>query len=126
MGNIFAIYYKDIDTVLTCYKQLARANPDDNIGLNSIGAILAQAGKNKEIIEYFLQAKNLDPEYGSDVHGGCFAVFSEDGKGRSEGCSARCCNERHIRYTTGQIRLYFGHNTRKEIQWVPIFLLITM
>jgi tetratricopeptide (TPR) repeat protein len=63
MGNIFARHHKDIDTALTYYKQAAKANPEDNITLNNIGAILAQAGRQKEAIDYFLQAKDLDPDY---------------------------------------------------------------
>ncbi|GAA4444852.1 hypothetical protein GCM10023188_47360 [Pontibacter saemangeumensis] len=77
MGNIFARYHKDIDTALTYYRQAAKANPEDNITLNNIGAILMQAGRKKEAIDYFLQAKDLDPEYPNTYHALAMAEESE-------------------------------------------------
>ncbi|MBC5992426.1 tetratricopeptide repeat protein [Pontibacter cellulosilyticus] len=63
MGNIFARHKKDIDTALTYYAQAAKVNPEDNITLNNIGAILVQSGRVKEGIDYLLSAKDLAPEY---------------------------------------------------------------
>ncbi|MGV3504661.1 MAG: tetratricopeptide repeat protein [Adhaeribacter sp.] len=62
-GNIFARYKMDAETALKYYDQAVKANPEDNITMNNIGAILMKAGRKKEAIDYFLKAMKIDPDY---------------------------------------------------------------
>ncbi|RNI27363.1 tetratricopeptide repeat protein [Rufibacter immobilis] len=63
MGNIFARHHNDVETALRYYDEAAKANPDDNITLNNIGAIMMQVGRKEEALRYFLQAKEINPDY---------------------------------------------------------------
>ncbi|WP_148561725.1 tetratricopeptide repeat protein [Pontibacter korlensis] len=77
MGNIFARHHRDIGTALKYYKEAAKANPEDNITLNNIGAIMLQAGRNKEAIDFLLQAKDINPDYPNTYHALAMAEESE-------------------------------------------------
>lgn len=77
MGNIFARHHKDIETALTYYRQAAKTNPQDHITLTNIGAMLMQAGNRKEAIDYFLQAKDIDPDYPNTYYALAMAEESE-------------------------------------------------
>ncbi|XAI96376.1 hypothetical protein [Microcystis phage Mwe-JY31] len=63
MGNIFSKYKNDIETALKYYNQAVKVDPENNIILNNIGAVLVEKGMNEKAIEYFEKAKELDPNY---------------------------------------------------------------
>lgn len=63
MGNVFARGKNDIDTAMTYYYEVLNKNPKDNIALNNIGANLMQQGKEKEAVDFFYKAIEIDPEY---------------------------------------------------------------
>ncbi len=63
MGNIFAKFKHDVPTAMKYYDQALKANPNDNIAINNIGANLMQQGKIEEAKKYFHQALKIDRDY---------------------------------------------------------------
>lgn len=63
MGNIYSQYKNDIETALTYYNQVLKTNPNDNLTLNNIGAVLMKKEKYSEALEFFNKALKADPEY---------------------------------------------------------------
>jgi tetratricopeptide (TPR) repeat protein len=115
MGNIYAKFHKDIDTGLTYYRQAAKANPEDNITLNNIGAILAQAGKHKEAIDYFLQAKELDPEYPNTYYALALAEENDNHVLGAFGYAAKALKKSKSRDTIYQESLKLAVNLAQRL-----------
>lgn len=69
MGNIFSRYRNDVDTALLYYNKAVEVNPDDYLGLNNIGAILMQQGKEQEAGNFFQKALEVNPDYGNTYLG---------------------------------------------------------
>jgi len=63
MGNIFAKYKHDVPTAMKYYNQALKANPNDNIAINNIGANLMQQGKIEEAKKYFYEAIKINRDY---------------------------------------------------------------
>lgn len=63
MGNIFAKFKNDIETATIYFDQAVKANPEDNIAVNNIGATLLQQGRTGEAEKYFRKAHEIDPNY---------------------------------------------------------------
>lgn len=63
MGNIFAKYKHDVPTAMKYYDQALKANPNDNIAINNIGANLMQQGKIEEAKKYFCEALKINRDY---------------------------------------------------------------
>lgn len=63
MGNIFAKYKHDVPTAMKYYDQALKANPNDNIAINNIGANLMQQGKTEEAKKYFYKAIKINRDY---------------------------------------------------------------
>ena len=63
MGNIFAKYKHDVPTAMKYYDQALKANPNDNIAINNIGANLMQQGKIEEAKKYFYEAIKINRDY---------------------------------------------------------------
>lgn len=63
MGNIFAKYKHDVPTAMKYYDQALKANPNDNIAINNIGANLMQQGKIEEARKYFCEALKINRDY---------------------------------------------------------------
>ena len=76
MGNIYAREYDDIETAMTYYDQVVKANPQDNIALNNIAANLLRQGKLDEAHKYFNRALEIDNKY-PNTYVGLGMLFSE-------------------------------------------------
>lgn len=63
MGNISSKFNHDLATAMTYYDQALRANPNDYITLNNIGANLIQQDEYAKAKKYFDQALDLNPHY---------------------------------------------------------------
>ncbi|MEK6558727.1 MAG: tetratricopeptide repeat protein [Planctomycetota bacterium] len=63
MGNIFAKFKHDVPTAMKYYDQALKANPNDNIAINNIGANLMQQGKIEEAKKYFCEALKINRDY---------------------------------------------------------------
>lgn len=63
MGNIFAKFKHDVPTAMKYYDQALKANPNDNIAINNIGANLMQQGKIEEAKKYFYEALKINKDY---------------------------------------------------------------
>lgn len=63
MGNIFAKFKHDVPTAMKYYDQALKANPNDNIAINNIGANLMQQGKTEEAKKYFCEALKINKDY---------------------------------------------------------------
>lgn len=63
MGNIFAKFKHDVHTAMKYYDQALKANPNDNIAINNIGANLMQQGKIEEAKKYFCEALKINRDY---------------------------------------------------------------
>ena len=63
MGNILAKHRNDIDSAMKYYNQVIEINPEDVIAINNLGANLLQQGKISEAKQYFLKARDINPDY---------------------------------------------------------------
>ena len=63
MGNIFARHRDDIDNAIKYFNQVIELNPDDHIAINNLGANLLQQGKITEAKQYFIKARDINPDY---------------------------------------------------------------
>ena len=63
MGNIIAKFKNDIDTAMKYFNQVIELSPEDHIAINNLGANLLQQGKISEAKQYFLKARDINPDY---------------------------------------------------------------
>jgi tetratricopeptide (TPR) repeat protein len=63
MGNIFAKYKNDVPTAMKYYDQALKADPNNNIAINNIGANLMQQGKIEAAKKYFHAALKINASY---------------------------------------------------------------
>lgn len=63
MGNIIAKHRNDIDTAMKYFNQVIELNPEDHIAINNLGANLLQQGKISEAKQYFIKARDINPDY---------------------------------------------------------------
>jgi tetratricopeptide (TPR) repeat protein len=68
VGNIYADYKNDADTVLDYYGQILALKPDDHLALNNIGVKLIEAGKLDYAKQYLDLVKEISPDYPNTLH----------------------------------------------------------
>ena len=75
MGNILAKHLNDIVTAKKYYDQVIELNPKDHIAINNLGANLLQQGKISEAKQYFIKARDINPDYPNTHY--AFAMIEE-------------------------------------------------
>lgn len=78
MANIFARNKNDIQTAIKYYDQAIKVDPNNNIAINNIGAILMEKSEFAEAKKYFNKALQIDSTYPNTYYG-LSLIYQEEG-----------------------------------------------
>ncbi|SMG10309.1 Tfp pilus assembly protein PilF [Marivirga sericea] len=107
MGNILVKEKNDIDAALKYYDQILETNPEENITLNNIGAVLMNQGRFLEAQKYFQKSIEIQPEFPNPYYalGRCHSALKQHSKAFELAITAAKKNNQRDEIYTSSLQL---------------------